>query len=999
MRLTMRQFRLSGVLAAALLFGLASTGWAQQQGTIEGRVIDRATRLPLAGVQVTLGATTRGAVTTADGRFRIERVPVGDVELRARFIGYTLVSITVTVRANETATADFELQSSAVLLEAQVVTASGAQQAARSIPNAVATVTLGDVAQTAPITNMADALNARGGGVLVTPSSGTTGGGARIRIRGANSVSLSNEPVIIVDGIRVASEASSNTVGVGGQVPSRINDINPDDIESYQVFKGPAAAGSYGTGAANGAIRYRTKRGSPGPTRWTAFVEGGGFPYFKDWPDNVFGFDPTKSVAVPAERALRYGCTLPRVSLGQCTQGGGLVMLNPLRDDSPFRNGSRQQFGASMSGGSDQTTFYVSGDVEEEDGIYRTSSAKRYNFRANITNRPSDKLELAITTGYVSSDLRLPDNDNNALGFLGSGLLGGSDTLRRGWGFLLPEESYKIITNQGVERFTSSVAADAHPWSFLTARAVIGLDVTNRLDARTFPPNQVPFNATTLEGSRTANSVAQYNYTANVSATARFELSPTITSLTTAGAQYFRERSQTVFASGRKLAGGTTSLSGIGIPTVSESNVEAKTFGLFIEEQIGVSNRIFFTVALRGDDNSAFGKNFDFITYPKIGASWVISEEGFFPGGLVSSLRLRGAYGASGLQPGTTDALLFFDPVAVTADNADVVAFQIGNLGNPDLKPEKSREVELGFDAGLFDDRFRLVFSYYDKASRDALINRPLAPSLGVTNAQFFNLGEVSNKGVEIELSGRLLNRPNALWDFTFSAWGNRNRLIDLGTDFLGADIPPIVFGNQRHVEGYPLGGYWGRKIQSFNDANSDGIITSTEVTLDPTFSYMGTPYPTQGATLSTGITLGRRVRISGLLDYRAGHHLDNLTAAFRCGLNICPEINDPTTPLERQAEAVASVFLGSPQGYIEDADFLKLRELAVTYYFPASVAGRFGASGMSLTVAGRNLATWTGYSGFDPEVNGQGQANFSTRDFLTQPPVRFFTARVNVTF
>jgi outer membrane receptor protein involved in Fe transport len=527
--------------------------------------------------------------------------------------------------------------------------------------------------------------------------------------------------------------------------------------------------------------------------------------------------------------------------------------------------------------------------------------------------------------------------------------------------------------------------------------------MTQRVDSRTFPPNQVPFNPTTLEGSRAANPVGQYDYTASVNATARFQLSPTVMSMTTTGAQYFRERNQTVFASGRKLASGTGSLSGIVIPTVNEGNTEAKTFGLFIEEQVAVGNRLFFTAALRGDDNSAFGRNFDFITYPKVGASWVISDEKFFPQGIVSSLRLRAAYGASGLQPGTTDAVQYFDPVAVTADNSDVGGFTFGNLGNFDLKPEKSKEVELGFDAGLLDDQLRLVFSYYDKSSRDALINRPLAPSLGVTAAQFFNLGEVSNKGVEIELSGRVLNRPMALWDFTFSAWGNRNRLIDLGTDFLGNDIPPIVFGTQRHVEGYPLGGYWVRRIQSFSDLNGDGIIANrpgaAEVVLEPAFSYMGTPYPTQGATLNTGITLGRRVRVSGLLDYRAGHTLYNLTADFRCRQNICPEINDRATPLRRQAEAYATVFLGSPEGYIEDADFLKLRELSLTYYFPPSTAARIGASGLSLTLAGRNLATWTGYSGFDPEVNQNAQANFATSDFLTQPPVRFFTARLNVTF
>jgi TonB-dependent SusC/RagA subfamily outer membrane receptor len=881
-----------------------------------------------------------------------------------------------------------------VQLEALLVTASGAQQAARENPAAVSTVTLDEATKTQPITNMADALNARGGGVVVMPASGTTGAGARVRIRGSNSVSLSNEPVIVVDGIRVESGANSNSVGVGGQVPSRINDLNPDDIESYQVIKGPASSALYGTAAANGIIEFRTKRGRPGPARWNAWTERGSFPHFDAWPANVFGFDPTKT------NALRYGCTLNRVALAQCTQGGGLFTLNPLLNDSPFRDGSRSQYGLNVSGGSEQTTYYVSGEAQSEDGVYKISDLTRYSLRANITNRPSEKLDLAVSTGYSSSDLRLPDNDNNALGFLGSGLLGGSDTTRRGWGFLLPEESYQILTFQNVERFTGSLTADLRPFSFLTARAVAGMDVTNRLDSRTFPPNVVPFNVGTIQGSRAANPVANYNYTANFSATARFDLTPTITSTTTAGSQFFRERLQQINASGQKLAGGTTSLNGIGIPTVGESNAEARTFGLFIEEQIGIKNRLFITAALRGDDNSAFGKDFDFITYPKIGASWVISEEPFFPsmGGVLSSLRLRSAWGASGLQPGVTDALGYFDPVPVTADNSDQVAFTIGNLGNSNLKPERSREYELGFDAGLFDDKLRLEVTYYDKLSNDALISRPLAPSLGVSAAQFYNLGSVSNKGIDITLSGRALDLPNVAVDFTLSVWGNKNRVIDLGTDFLGNDIPPIVFGTQRHVEGYPAGGYWVRHFH-YNDANADNIISQTEVTLDPTFSYVGTPFPTQGATFNTGITLARRVRVNGLFDYRSGAKLYNLTGDFRCRQNVCPEVTDPSTPLATQAGAIAAVFFGQPEAYIEDASFLKLREVSVTFYAPGAWAKAFGGSEMSFTVAGRNLFTSTNYSGFDPEVNQNAQANFTTTDFLTQPPVKFFSARLNVTF
>jgi TonB-dependent starch-binding outer membrane protein SusC len=989
---------LSAWLAAAALAVAPAASAQQGTGTIAGRVTDKANGQPLANVQVTISAGTRGALTAADGRYSIENVTAGQVEVRARYIGFGLGYLTVTVVPGQTATADFSLAPNPIGLEAVVVTASGEQQTVRQIPNAVTHIDVANV-EKAPITNMTDLLNARAAGVTVMQSSGTTGGGTRVRIRGSNSVSLSNEPVYYVDGVRISTDPSSNTVGVGGQVPSRINDLNPEDIESIEVIKGPSAAALYGTAAANGIIQIRTKRGRAGATQWTAYSEGGSAANFTKFPDNVFGFDTTKSLAIQSQAALRFGCTLPRVSLGQCTQTGGLYVQNPLTNESPFRTGSVQRYGVGLSGGNEATTFYISGDYDGENGVYNNNWLNRISLRGNIHNQVRKGLDVSANTGYVTSRLKLPDNDNNALGYLGSGLLGNAVN-PGGWGFLPPDQVASINTRQNIERFTGGLTANAQPYSWLSARVVLGLDFTNRFDQRTFPPNTVFFNSGTIAGSRAADPVQVFNYTTNFSATARRQLSAVVSSNTTVGMQWFREKAITIFASGQKLAAGTSSLAGIGVPSASEDQAEAKTLGFFIDEQVGLRDRLFLNGALRSDKNSAFGKDFGYILYPKIGASWVISEEPFFPQvSLVSSLRLRAAYGQSGLQPGVTDALQYFTPVVVSIAGQDVPAFTVGNLGNSSIKPERTAETELGLDGDFFDERFHLEFTYYNKKSRDALINRPLAPSLGVTTSQFYNLGQVSNKGVEITLTGKILNSPAATWDFTLSAFGNRNRLIDLGKDFLGKDIPTIVFGDQRHAEGYPLGGFWEKKILGYTDANNDGIITASEIQLDPNFSFVGTPFPTQGASLSTGFIWHGRIRVTALADYRAGMSNFNLTEQFRCNLNECPAITDPKTSLAEQAKAVAGVFLGDPIGYIEDADFLKLREVAVTYYAPTALAQHLGASSLSFTVSGRNLATWTNYSGFDPELSQIGQSNFSQRDFLTQPPVRYFTARINVTF
>jgi len=969
-----------GAALATLLVGLASTAVAQQ-GAITGRVTDQVAAQPLAGVRVSVVGTNRAAFSGQDGRYTITAVPAGPQRVQASLIGYGVSTLPVNVPADGAATVDFSLKGAAVSLDALVVTATG-EQRAKEIPNSVGTIAAADITQKAPVTSLADLLNSRTPGLSVTSTGGTTGSGARVRIRGSNSVSLSNEPVIYIDGVRLENSANSSSIGVGGQTPSRLNDLNPDEIESIEVIKGPAATALYGTTAANGIINIKTKQGQAGPTRWSLYTEGGTISDFTNYPANYAA-----------------DCLLIDEADGFCTQTT-LESFNPLEQNSLFRTGSRSQYGLNVAGGSSVATYFLSGEREGESGIYVNNNLKKTSLRANIRAQVSRSLDVSVATGFVSSDLRRPENDNNSFGLLPSGLLGLSDSTNGGWGFLTPAQSQSLVTNQKINRFTGSMVANWQPISWLRGRAVLGMDFTNRFDESTIFPGKIPaaFSVTANEGSRAANRDNIMNTTATANATATFDPSPTIRSTTTVGLQYLRDHLQGNRASGRKLVAGNNSLGGVVIPAVNEVNDEAKTFGAFIEEQIGLRDRLFLTAAVRGDDNSAFGQDFDFIVYPKVGASWVVSDESFFPKvGFISSLRVRAAYGLSGLQPGTTDALQFFNPVAVTAAGVDVPGFTIGNLGNSNLKPEKARELELGLDADLFGDRGHFEFTFYNKKSTDALIAVTLAPSLGGPIQQFFNLGEVNNKGVELLLTARVIDRPNFSFDLNASAWGNRNRLIELG-----AGIEPIIFGlggaSQRHQEGYPLGAFFVLPY-TFSDANGDGLIGSNEVTVGSTPTYHGTPIPTHGGSLSGTLRLGRSIQLYGLLDGRFGNSLFNSTEEFRCGFVICAGLNDPNASLDDQARAIAAALMPTTTeaGYIEDAGFVKLREISVTFFAPERWAQQLRVQGLSLTLSGRNLATWTNYTGFDPEILGGGAANFNTFDFLSQPPVRYFTFRLNL--
>jgi hypothetical protein len=417
---------------------------------------------------------------------------------------------------------------------------------------------------------------------------------------------------------------------------------------------------------------------------------------------------------------------------------------------------------------------------------------------------------------------------------------------------------------------------------------------------------------------------------------------------------------------------------------------------------------MFLTGALRGDDNRAFGSDFDYIVYPKVSLSWVVSNEAFFPrNSFLSSVRLRSGWGSSGVRPGTTDAVRFFAAAPATDGASSVTGVTYGgaggNFGNPGLKPEKSTELELGADLSLLSDRLGLELTYYSKKTHDALIESPLAPSLGVSATQWLNAGSISNKGFEGSLNARILDTRPVKFELGVVGSQNDNEVLDLGVDNRGQARQPILLGDQRHVQGYPAGGFWARPILTYADANGDGIIAISEMTIDTAFRYLGTPFARTQLGITPTITLFDKVKLYALLDYRGGHKQLNLTEVFRCnntGSNCRGIVDRTSSPFEQAralAASVAAPVTNAP--FIEDASFTKLREVSLTFFAPDSWSRMLRVDRLSLTITGQNLKTWTNYTGVDPEVQETTTSLFGTRDFLTQPPVRTWLARVNFTF
>lgn len=995
-RLVRHILRLGAVVSAMLLY-MASPGWAQDAGTITGVVVDAGSRVPIPSAQVQIVGTTRGVVTGEDGRFRIAGVRPGTYQVRVLRLGYQGSSQTVNVASGGTNELSFALAQAAVSLEQVVTTATGEGERKREIGSAVATMQPA-VAQVTAAQNVSQLITGKVAGIDVQQAGGTVGSGSRIRIRGASSLSLTNEPLIVVDGIRFnnsvanSNTTGSTTIGVGGQVPSRFNDINPDDIETIEILKGPAAAAQYGTAAANGVIQVTTKRGRSGKARWTTYAEGGTIKDVTDYPANYLRTSPTGT-----------RCTLDSQTRGLCTQAPDSVFsFNPLVAHSPFLDGKRGGYGASVTGGNDQVTYYVAGNYDKQQGVFQTSLDQRGSGRANVSMQLRDNWNLQVGTSYLADHLRLPQNDNNTLGIISAGLLGAARDNPVTQGYLsgaTPTQIYAINTRQDINRFESTVNSAYQPLNWLTGTVVAGLDYLNRWDNELVPPNKVNFGSLP-DGQRTSNPYSIYNYTANGTLSASFTPFEGLKSTTKVSGLFSKELIRGTLAFGAKLLGGTSSLAGASARfSVNEVNTDNKTVSRLIREDLAWRDRVFVSGAVRNDKNSAFGQDFGSINYPSVTLSWVVNEESFFPKTpYLSSLRVRAASGKSGQKPNFRDAITFFNAQTVTVSGADVPGITVGGTGNPALRPEKSRETELGFDMGFIDEKIGLEVTHYHKRTDDLLIAVPLPPSLGLTTTQFQNLGSVSNKGWEYVVNTKVLDMPRVGFDFTITGSTNDNKLITLGFLPTGDPVPPIVVNTQQqHRVGVPLGSYF-QKSYTFNDANGDGIIARSEIKLSDTAVYLGNPLPTHQFGFTPTLTLNKIFTISAFFDHKGGYKLFNLTRRFRCTFFNCPEAYDPKMPLADQAAAIAASALGTDAGYIEDATFTKLRELTFTLQSPEAMTRALGHA-MSFSLTGRNLKTWTNYTGFDPEINSTPGANFSTSDFLTLPPTRNWTARITVNF
>jgi TonB-linked SusC/RagA family outer membrane protein len=1058
-RVTRRAF------AAASLGLVASTAVVTAQtGTIRGRVSEAASQRPVADAQVTVAGTTLGAATNANGQYVLTNVPAGNRELVVRRLGYARRSQTVTVPAGGEGRADFTLSPTASQLEAVVVTGTVGAAERRTVGNAVTQLDVRDIAEKATVTTVSEVLQARSPGVTVQAGAGTPGAASEITIRGYGSFT-NNRPVVFIDGIRIDTEALGNfapsgagTTGFSGQQTSGLDQVNPQDIESIEVIKGPAAATLYGADAAGGVIQIITKKGQRGqqPLRWNTRVEMG---------RNGWGTETLVNYATctQARIDLRDAAGNPTWPGCQGVAPGTVLTDEPLRNRfyntgtgsdtlrrSPaLRDGDVRRLSMSMRGGGDRYAYYISAETDQNQGVFFNSHDDRRSVRSNFTLNPTNILDLNLNIGYIRSRLRLPVGDEAANGLLLSAARGIPGLARsnvrltqNGWGTLEPDYANRYNNQTTTDRLTLASTANYNPFPWLRNRVTAGFDFRSTLGQLL----SLPGDPDTPTGLNAQRRLSVWNYTVDYAGTAVANITSDIESMTSVGTQLTSRREQTLFASGTQLPTPEVTTIGSALSrNASDTLSEFNQVGVFVQEQLGWKNRLFVTGAVRADDHSSFGRDFDIIVYPKASVSYVASEEPalerWFRMARAQTVRFRGAWGQAGRAPAPYAASQTYTSMRVATGTGVAGGIRTNVYGNPNLKPEKGEEIELGFDADFLQGRIGTEFTYYSKKMRDLLVPLALPPSLGFSGSQLQNLGSTRNSGIELGINATPLDLRNVVWESRVSLSSNKNRLLSLDTirvckPWLGETTCPagrspaeeLVSGAsyspamQRNRVGYPLGSWFLRYPARDAQGNVQFTRTTAGVLVpvyETEFRYAGPALPTRMISFSNTLTLFRSWQLYTLLDFQGGHKNFNYKEYNRCALVSngpnCERLNRPGISEEEAAlygtGGGTPTVLTSPMTqtlYVEKADFVKLRDVSLTYTLPPRFAQRGGVESAAITVSGRNLALWTDYTGLDPEVNGYSNnllrgsgasSQFARVDAYSNPMMRRYTVTLNVTY
>ncbi len=964
--------KLSKLLLPILIFSvLAATSTRAQNGSITGVAKNAKTGEKLPGARVELiekglaekEATGKkyGDITGKNGEFTIKNIPPGKYIVVAHFIGFKNYYKDINVKPGERKM-EVKLMPDVVSLDEVIVTGVASKRAKAVADVSVARINASELRKQNVYQDFSQMVAGKVSGVQVKSASGNVGGGIRFHIRGGGGLNGDGQPVIYVDGIRM----NNNEIGIdiSGQGFSTLADLNPNDIKSVEILKGPAGAALYGTSGSNGVVLITTKHGKRAED------------YTEVNYQSVFGWN---------EQAVEYSED---------------DFVSAKDANAIFREGALHENTINFQGKSGMFSYYGAYTNRDEDGIVGNNSYERESVRGNFEVFPNEQLNLKVSGNYVWSDNNRPINDNNVMGWLGNTML-----FTQSYRFTDSTAISKIQNGVVTKRFIGSAQLSYTPnWlPGLRLHGVVGFDGMNYRNDAFYPPGYF-YTGPSTKGEKEIfqRTRDQINY--DFHAAYDFEIIEDLKSTSYIGAQIFENYTRFSDVTLQDFASPKISNLDAGAEYIAANDglLHYKEAGLFVEEDLNYKDTYIMTLSVRNDYTSVLGNDAPSIFYPSVRGAVRLDKFDFLPD-QINFLKLRAGYGQSGQLPGILAAY----PLRWAGQQSGHgVGGLINSIGNSDIEPERLEEFEMGIETQFF-NAYGFDLTYFQGYGKNSIINLPNPPSTGLTASDVpTNIAEIRSWGVEARFYANPIITEQYKLNFDANVTWSDNEIIELGTD------QPIIggFGNQGWYEGERRSAFIAKKVLGAQFDEETGQFLGPKVSDEE--EYLGTPIPILNGSFSTNFTFLKNFTVYCLFEWATGHSMYNNTRAFQVSFGNNVEYNelneelgtlDPGTAEYRAtAEKIARLNPNYDDNFIEEADWLRLREISlridVTDWMSDYLTGSH-IKNLSFVASVRNAALWTKYSGADPEVNMFGARTNIARgvDFLTLQNARTYNFQVNL--
>jgi TonB-linked SusC/RagA family outer membrane protein len=974
------------VLVALLTLFVSLEAAAQRR--ITGRVLGPNDE-PIGAASVNVQGTAIGAYTGDDGRFALNNVPPGAQVLVARRLGYRRATMPVPATRDSV---DIRLQRDVLQLEAQVVTGTTTTVSSANAANAVAVVSAEQLNR-APSPTIENALQGKIAGAVISTNSGAPGGGSQVQLRGVTSINASASPLYVVDGVIVSNDeigggmnsitnaTTSSTLPITAnqdQPANRISDLNPADIESIEVLKGASAGAIYGSKASNGVIIITTKRGTAGRSNFSVTQRLGQYTLSRTLGLRCF--------ASATEAQSWWNNTIG-------ASGALPVPFSPVCNDfeHQFYGGNPLSYesGLSVRGGTGGTSFYVGGLAKRDNAIQRETYYQKQSLTANLSQLLGERLTLRSNNQFIHTltDRGISGNDNSPV-VSPIDIFGSTPTFfdlqaRLPNGQFVPNpfvgsnanpfQNATLVKNpQDVYRYIGSINTTLS--AYTSQRQTLDFTFIGGVDAfqfnsRVLSPPDVYFEPKDgLPGTIVVGKSNGVYANLNLSGAHKFVLERA-TATTSFGMRQEHRQLEEIYNRGQNVPAGAVNVGLAAVQSLKDTLTTTRDLAFYVQEEVlTLGERLLVTGAVNTERSSVNGDEKKFYAYPKMAASYRIP---FLPR-YTDDIKVRLAYGKAGNQP--PYGYKFVDLISVPYDGV-LGARPALIFGDPGIKPETSTELEGGVDVQFLGGRMSLSATAYRKEVTDLILAAPVALSSGFTT-RYLNGGSLRNTGTEFELSVSPIQRDDASWVSRTTYARNAGQVTSLDPSVPCGNVGnffAVFFGAP-----YLCGGFSPTSVQAPIARGVNGVFESA-----PDFT-MG---------FSNDFTYGP-IRVGTLFDWRKGGKVVNLTNAF---------FDATLLRADTSASIARNALAGTAPIYLESGSFLKWRELSISYSLPKVMTNRIfraGTNDVRLELAGRNLRTWTSYSGYDPEVSNFSNQNIGrSQDVAPYPPSRSIFFSVLATF